>query len=208
MKLSRIPFELIYISITLSPFIYLGLAWGNSAEAAKNSHNGLYVMMSLVVGFYIFPTILNYFDRLDPETHTMAANGRILKLIWVLFGACLGFYGLLSDSSKFDSIFRINILACIFMIIAGNYQSRIRPNSAYNALFMREYSDKVQAKANRYQGRVMILSGILLAIIFLIMPRTAFVESYSIAFVVSIISTFGPQYYAIFSTPSTERKRV
>jgi hypothetical protein len=211
MKLSKTQFEIICILVTLSPFVYLGLAWEGSTEAAKNNHSGLYIILSIVIGSYVVPTILNYFDQQNPSTDTMATNGKVLKLLLVLFGATAGFvgvYGKMLDANKLDSMYVTNILLCIFMIIMGNYQSRIRPNSVYNGLLMRDYSDKVQSKANRYQGRMMVLSGIVLVIAFSLLTRVGFLDGIVAVPFVSIMATVIPQYYAIYTTPPAERKRI
>ena len=210
-KISNLQFELLNFGLLSIPFVYLALNWAGSAESKVRQHNSLYIFMGLVVFMYLLPTLMAYIDSRSKDAALFLPNARTMRIVSTMFGvfySSIAFREILFNGSKFhvggSDFF---LIIAIYFVIIGNYQSRVKANSAFNGLVLHFYSDKVQIKNNRYQGRAMMIVGVILFLLFCFLPEQNFDDGVWIFNLLTILGFSSAFLFAIFSTPRKERGR-
>jgi hypothetical protein len=208
-NLSKLQFELLNLAIILLPFIYLGLAWKESSEAKLTVHTGLYYAIGSVLLIYFMAMIIDVIDSNRANKENFIVNSRIMRIILTVSAAIYGFIifpnMLEFQANKHNDNQFLLIWMSITMIIGGNYQARVKPNSAYNGLLLHFFGEDVQTKNNRYQARVLVALGII-SLLFFSLPMKISKENTMIFFsslvMIGLLSAF---LYAVLSTPKSLR---
>jgi hypothetical protein len=172
-KLNKISTVLVSLAY-LSP-VFMAIYFREKLFQSINTGSfnlSLVTMMVIPYGIHIFRYFKSIWKTQETENQAIINRSRI---IWVLFYFSvlgIGFY----YANHHEPNMGYNpllILFGIFMMIDGNYQSVILPkNIAFENGIGEGYEENVYKKSQRLKGRFQFYFGLIITILFLILPNT------------------------------------
>jgi len=184
MKTTKIFKEVLIGVIAIAPVFYYFYLWNSLPETipihfdATGNPNGYgsknmmgIVLLFLTVGIYLFfkfiPRVYNKNSfTIDSKTFEK------LRFIMALFFSTLCFMIIFSiQNGKINSSFLYIIIAFLISIL-GNYMGNVRPNNLFENKFKWTNKDEfVWKKTQAFIGKLWFVSGIILALIIIILPK-------------------------------------
>jgi hypothetical protein len=167
--ISKVLISLAYLSPIFMAIIFREKLYQSRHTGSFNFFCGLLIMPYVIHVFRYFKSIWN------PQVSENQALKNRLNIIWAFF--ILSVSGLGSyymnhhePSAGYNPLF---ILFGIFMMIDGNYQSVIVPKSiAFENGIGEGYEENVYRKSQRLKGRFLFYFGLIIIILFLVLPNT------------------------------------
>jgi hypothetical protein len=168
-KISTVLISIAYLSPIFIAIYFREKLFQSINTGSFNLLSGMMVISYCVSIFKYFKSILK---PQEAENQSIINRSRI---IWVLF-----YFSVLGIGFYFANHHEPNmgynplvILLGIFMMIDGNYQSVILPqNIAFENGIGEGYEENVYKKSQRLKGRFQFYFGLIITILFLILPNT------------------------------------
>lgn len=183
MKTSKIIKELIIGSITVAPLVYYFYLWSSlpvtipihfDAHGNPNNYGSRgYIAITLIfltIGTYLF---LRYIPKIDPKNNFSIFQNTFfkLRLILALFFCVIGF--IIIDSVKYGQTNTAFIFIIISFLISvlGNYMGNIRPNYFIGIRTPWTLNNElIWKRTHHLTGRLWFVSGIVIAILMMVLP--------------------------------------
>jgi hypothetical protein len=167
-------FSTILISLAYLSPVFIAIIFREKLYQLR--HTGSF---NFFCGFLIMPYVIyifRYFKSIwSPQVSENQALNNRLNIIWAFFilsVSGLGPYYMNhhESNSGYNPLF---VLFGIFMMIDGNYQSVIVPkNIAFENGIGEGYEENVYRKSQRLKGRFLFYFGLIIVILFLVLPNT------------------------------------
>lgn len=175
MKKSKILLTIIIILAYVSPLIVAILFHDKPFFESFLGFTGGFIGMAFVI--YLGKVIETIKSIYKPESPEFEKLNLILRIIWAVF--CVFISGLLlyysfnyTPNLGYNAFF---ILFGIFLMIQGNYQSVLPKKMGLNsfaATYADTYGDSFYRKSQKLTGKFEFYFGLLIVLIFLILPNT------------------------------------
>jgi heme/copper-type cytochrome/quinol oxidase subunit 4 len=191
-NLTRIQIILLCLCILSLPFAYLFWAYPNSPEAKVSNHNGLYITMVsvlLMFGLGLVAFLIDAYRDLSSYSPSSAKLFLMCSISAAVYGF-IGFHYMLDFKTHKHQFSAIGLGVSIFYVLVGNYQSTIKPGSAFNGLLSDAYKPEVRVLNNRYQGRVYVSMGLLGLVYFTFFPSADAYGFHAIATMLCSLAAF------------------
>jgi len=207
MKPPKLLKETFIILLSIAPLLYYFYLWSSLSETipihfdTTGNPNGYgskntmgIVLLFLTVGIYLFfkfiPRVYNKNSfTIDAKTFEK------LRFIMALFFSTLCFMIIFSvQNGKINSSLLYIIIAFLISIL-GNYMGNVRPNNLFENKFKWTSKDEfVWKKTQNFIGKLWFVSGIVLALIIIILPKE--MKAYGLFIGMIIILVLLPIWYS------------
>jgi hypothetical protein len=176
-KFSTILVSLVYLSPVFMAIIFREKLYQSINTGSFNMFSGMLVIPYVIHVFRYFKSILK---PQEAENQLIINRSRIIWALFYFFVLGIGFY----YANHHEPNMGYNpllILLGVFMMIDGNYQSVILPkNVAIKNGIGEGYEENVYRKSQRLKGRFQFYFGLVIMILFLILPNTTKIWLYGL----------------------------